>query len=57
MGELEKVLPEGFPVGMVKEFETSMRSALLIRRSFLDLRDNFRRVVDPPPPSVARKGV
>lgn len=54
---MEKVLPEGFPVGMVKEFETSMQSALLIRRSFLDLRDNFRRVVDPPLPSVARKGL
>ncbi|KAL3517992.1 hypothetical protein ACH5RR_020581 [Cinchona calisaya] len=25
-----------------------MRHALLIRQSFLDLRDNFRRIVDPP---------
>ncbi|KAL2486243.1 mitochondrial 28S ribosomal protein S29-related [Abeliophyllum distichum] len=32
---------------MVKEFEESSRSALLIRQSFLDLRDNFRRAVDP----------
>ncbi|XP_071936144.1 uncharacterized protein [Coffea arabica] len=46
--ELERVLPEGFPPGMEKEFEETMRHALLIRQSFLDLRDNFRRVVDPP---------
>lgn len=47
MEELNKVLPEGLPMGMVKEFEESSRSALLIRQSFLDLRDNFRRAVDP----------
>ncbi|CDP04077.1 unnamed protein product [Coffea canephora] len=46
--ELERVLPEGLPPGMEKEFEETMRHALLIRQSFLDLRDNFRRVVDPP---------
>jgi len=51
------VLPEGLPVGMVKEFEESMRDALLIRHSFLDLRDNFRRVVDPPLQSSSSKGV
>ncbi|KAG5603119.1 hypothetical protein H5410_034489, partial [Solanum commersonii] len=45
--ELERVLPEGLPVGMLKEFGDSMRDALLIRQSFLDLRDNFRMVVDP----------
>lgn len=45
---LDAVLPEGLPSGMVKEFEDSMRTALLVRHSFLDLRDNFRRVVDPP---------
>ncbi|XP_028768892.1 28S ribosomal protein S29, mitochondrial [Neltuma alba] len=45
---LDAVLPEGLPSGMVKEFEESMRTALLVRQSFLDLRDNFRRVVDPP---------
>ncbi|KAJ8559449.1 hypothetical protein K7X08_003507 [Anisodus acutangulus] len=45
--ELESVLPEGLPMGMLKEFGDSMRDALLIRQSFLDLRDNFRRVVDP----------
>lgn len=48
MEELKEVLPEGLPIGMVKEFEESMRSALLVRQSFLDLRDNFRRIVDPP---------
>ncbi|KAL2508165.1 mitochondrial 28S ribosomal protein S29-related [Forsythia ovata] len=47
MEELNEVLPEGLPMGMVKEFEESSRSALLIRQSFLDLRDNFRRAVDP----------
>ncbi|XP_060175975.1 uncharacterized protein LOC132606472 isoform X1 [Lycium barbarum] len=45
--ELESALPEGLPIGMLKEFGDSMRDALLIRQSFLDLRDNFRRVVDP----------
>ncbi|WJX37176.1 hypothetical protein P8452_24964 [Trifolium repens] len=45
---LDAVLPEGVPVGMSKEFQDSMRTALLVRQSFLDLRDNFRRVVDPP---------
>ncbi|TMW98575.1 hypothetical protein EJD97_003844 [Solanum chilense] len=45
--ELDRVLPEGLPVGMLKEFGDSMRDALLIRQSFLDLRDNFRMVVDP----------
>ncbi|CAL0301634.1 unnamed protein product [Lupinus luteus] len=44
---LKTVLPEGLPTGMVKEFEDSKRTALLVRQSFLDLRDNFRRVVDP----------
>ncbi|OIT01935.1 PREDICTED: 28S ribosomal protein S29, mitochondrial [Nicotiana attenuata] len=45
--ELESVLPEGLPIGMLKEFGDSMRDALLIRQSFLDLRDNFRSIVDP----------
>ncbi|PON41840.1 Ribosomal protein [Parasponia andersonii] len=48
MEELNEALPEGLPIGMVKEFEDSMRSAVLVRQSFLDLRDNFRRIVDPP---------
>ncbi|XP_057534411.1 uncharacterized protein LOC130812816 [Amaranthus tricolor] len=46
--ELNAVLPEGLPSGMLKEFEDTKRCALLIRQSFLDLRDNFRRIVDPP---------
>lgn len=41
------MLPEGLPQGMVTEFEESMRPALLIRQSFLDLRDNYKRIVDP----------
>ncbi|XVF20392.1 hypothetical protein REPUB_Repub11eG0194600 [Reevesia pubescens] len=45
---LKAVLPEGLPMGMVTEFKESMRPALLVRQSFLDLRDNFRRIVDPP---------
>ncbi|KAF3454836.1 hypothetical protein FNV43_RR05284 [Rhamnella rubrinervis] len=48
MEELNEVLPEGLPTGMVKEFDDSMRSAVLVRQIFLDLRDNFRRIVDPP---------
>ncbi|XP_047147814.1 28S ribosomal protein S29, mitochondrial isoform X2 [Vigna umbellata] len=54
---LNAVLPEGLPVGMVNEFQDSMRKALLVRQSFLDLRDNFRRVVDPPMWSSNGKGV
>lgn len=46
--ELNAVLPEGLPMGMLTEFKESLRHALLVRQSFLDLRDNFRRVVDPP---------
>jgi len=53
---LDAVLPEGLPVGMVNEFQDSMRTALLVRQSFLDLRDNFRRVVDPPMWSSNGKG-
>ncbi|XP_010275697.1 PREDICTED: 28S ribosomal protein S29, mitochondrial isoform X1 [Nelumbo nucifera] len=56
MEELNAFLPEGLPVGMTKEFEESMRSALLVRQSFLDLRDNFRRIVDPPLWSFDGKG-
>lgn len=48
MEDLNAILPEGLPSGMLKEFEESKRCALLIRQSFLDLRDNFRRIVDPP---------
>ncbi|KAM1254890.1 hypothetical protein EV2_029962 [Malus domestica] len=56
MEELNNVLPEGLPLGMVKEFEDAMQSAVIIRQSFLDLRDNFRRIVDPPLDSVSSKG-
>ncbi|GMY10486.1 28S ribosomal protein S29, mitochondrial-like [Fagus crenata] len=48
MEGLNAALPEGLPTGMAKEFEYSLRPSLLIRQSFLDLRDNFRRIVDPP---------
>ncbi|XP_031385606.1 uncharacterized protein LOC116199409 [Punica granatum] len=48
MSKLEEVLPEGLPAGMEKEFGEAMRSAVLVRQGFLDLRDNFRRIVDPP---------
>ncbi|KAL8055882.1 hypothetical protein ABFX02_04G083800 [Erythranthe guttata] len=47
MKELKEVLPEGLPMGMMKEFEESSRSALLMRQCFVDLRDNFRRAADP----------
>ncbi|GAB2272430.1 hypothetical protein Dimus_007256 [Dionaea muscipula] len=46
--DLNAVLPEGLPDGMLKEFDDSLRTALLVRKSFLALRDNFRRIVDPP---------
>ena len=51
------MLPERLPVGMVKEFDESMREALLVRHSFLDLRDNFRRIVDPTLQSSNSKGM
>ena len=54
--KLEEVLPERLPVGMVKEFDESMRDALLVRHSFLDLRDNFRRIIDPPLQSSNNRG-
>ncbi|XP_020211357.1 28S ribosomal protein S29, mitochondrial [Cajanus cajan] len=54
---LNAALPEGLPVGMVNEFQDSMRTALIVRQSFLDLRDNFRRVIDPPMWSSNAKGV
>lgn len=41
------MLPEGLPPGMTKEFEETRRCAVMVRQSFLDLRDNFRRIVDP----------
>lgn len=47
MKELNEVLPEGLPMGMMKEFEESCRSALLVRQCFIDLRDNFRQAADP----------
>ncbi|KAH9668183.1 mitochondrial 28S ribosomal protein S29-like protein [Citrus sinensis] len=45
--ELKAMLPEGLPTGMLTEFKDSMRYALLVRQSFLDIRDHFRRIVDP----------
>ncbi|PHT93739.1 hypothetical protein T459_01621 [Capsicum annuum] len=39
---------------MLKEFNDSMRDELLICQSFMDLRDNFRRVVDPTLQSNAK---
>ncbi|KAL6515888.1 hypothetical protein OROGR_019193 [Orobanche gracilis] len=46
MDELKDVLPEGLPLGMVKEFEESSRSALLVRQCFIDLRDNFQQAAN-----------
>ncbi|KAG6519466.1 uncharacterized protein LOC121967613 isoform X1 [Zingiber officinale] len=45
--EWKAMLPEGLPKGMTKEFEDTRRCAVMVRQSFLDLRDNFRRIVDP----------
>ncbi|CAA0824945.1 mitochondrial 28S ribosomal protein S29-related [Striga hermonthica] len=47
MDELKRFLPEGLPLGMMKEFEESNRSALLVRQSFIDLRDNFCQAANP----------
>ncbi|KAJ0982743.1 hypothetical protein J5N97_010998 [Dioscorea zingiberensis] len=46
--EWKAMLPEGLPAGMMKEFEETRRCAVMVRQRFLDLRDNFRRIVDPP---------
>lgn len=42
---------------MEDEFKDSMRPALLVRKNFLALRDNFRRIVDPPMWPSDSKGV
>ncbi|TVU17939.1 hypothetical protein EJB05_34001 [Eragrostis curvula] len=47
LDEWKAVLPEGLPAGMMKEFQETRRCAVMVRKSFLDLRDNFRRIVDP----------
>ena len=47
MDEWNAMLPEGLPAGMMKEFQETRRCAVMVRKSFLDLRDNFRRIVDP----------
>ena len=31
----------------MKEFQETRRCAVMVRKGFLDLRDNFRRIVDP----------
>lgn len=54
---LKSALPEGLPVGVDEEFKESMRPALLVRKSFLALRDNFKRLVDPPMWPSDGKGV
>ncbi|RWR78986.1 28S ribosomal protein S29, mitochondrial isoform X1 [Cinnamomum micranthum f. kanehirae] len=54
LADLIAVLAEGLPSGMKREFKETRRSALLVRQNFLDLRDNFRRIVDPP---LHNKGV
>ncbi|XP_020586539.1 28S ribosomal protein S29, mitochondrial [Phalaenopsis equestris] len=45
--EWNAMLPEGLPAGMKKEFEETRRCAVMVRQSFLDLRDNFRRISNP----------
>uniref|UniRef100_A0A0D9WWM8 Small ribosomal subunit protein mS29 n=1 Tax=Leersia perrieri TaxID=77586 RepID=A0A0D9WWM8_9ORYZ len=47
LDEWKAMLPEGLPAGMMKEFQETRRCAVMVRESFLDLRDNFRRIVDP----------
>ncbi|KAL6595137.1 hypothetical protein ACP70R_048240 [Stipagrostis hirtigluma subsp. patula] len=47
LDEWNAILPEGLPAGMMKEFQETRRCAVMVRKSFLDLRDNYRRIVDP----------
>ncbi|KAK3126653.1 hypothetical protein QOZ80_7AG0560040 [Eleusine coracana subsp. coracana] len=47
LDEWNAILPEGLPAGMMKEFQETRRCAVMVRKSFLDLQDNFRRIVDP----------
>ncbi|CAN8312336.1 unnamed protein product [Cochlearia groenlandica] len=54
---LKAVLPEGLASGIVDEFRESWRPSLLVRKSFLALRDNFRRIADPPMWPSDSKGV
>lgn len=54
--ELNEALPEGLPDGMTKEFDEAKRNGILVRESFLDLRDNYRRIVDPSLQSSGGKG-
>lgn len=54
---LKAVLPEGLASGIEDEFKESWRPALLVRKSFLALRDNFRRIADPPMWPSDSKGV
>ncbi|KAL5197947.1 hypothetical protein ABZP36_001459 [Zizania latifolia] len=41
LDEWKAMLPEGLPAGMMKEFQETRRCAVMVRESFLDLRDNF----------------
>lgn len=45
---MKAVLPEGLASGIEDEFNESWRPALLVRKNFLALRDNFSRIADPP---------
>ncbi|CAL9215274.1 unnamed protein product [Arabidopsis halleri] len=54
---LKAVLPEGLASGIEDEFNESWRPALLVRKSFLALRDNFSRIADPPMWPSDGKGV
>lgn len=56
LDEWKAMLPEGLPASMMKEFQETRRCAVMVRESFLDLRDNFRRIVDPAI-AAKRKGV
>jgi small subunit ribosomal protein S29 len=47
LDEWNAILPEGLPAGMMKEFQETRRCAVMVRKNFVDLRDNFRRIVDP----------
>ena len=42
---------------MMQEFGETRRWALLVRENFIDLRDNFRRIVDPPSRSSTKSKI
>ncbi|RLN33156.1 uncharacterized protein C2845_PM03G23640 [Panicum miliaceum] len=47
LDEWNTTLPEGLPTRIMKKFQETRWCAVMVRKNFLDLRNNFRRNVDP----------